>query len=223
MKSRIMAGMLSILIAQSVQAEMRTWTGSTGSQIKAELVGESGGKVVLRNEAGRELKVPRSYLSPADIAYLDSQIVPVLAIKPEIKVESIFKSGAGVVQVVQYKIEVRKVSSDPYQSPVQVSLYLIGAVGAEKTYVVLQRTQKEVRFTEADHNPRITGPDLSLGSQELQDKYDVEYVGHLIIASTSDGRIIKVESDNKTLEVNAGFISTFTPGDLFGSDMKLIE
>ena len=223
MKSRIIQWTLAVLIAQSVQAELRTWTGTTGSQIKAEFVKEAGGKVVLREESGRERKVPRSFLSSADIAFLDSLVVPVLGIKPDVKVESIFKSVAGVVQIVKYTIEVRKISSDPYSSSVNLSLYLIGTVGPEKTYVVLQRTEEKIRFTARDRNPHVTGPDLSLGSPELQEKYDIDYVGYLIVASTSRGQIIKVQSDNKILEANAGFISKFKAGDLFGDDMTRVE
>jgi hypothetical protein len=223
MKSRIITWMLAVLIAQSVQAELRTWTGNTGSQIKAEFIEEAGGRVVLRTEAGRELRVPRSYLSLADIEHLDSLNVPVLGIRPDVKVESEFKSGAGVVQVVKYEIEVRKVGSVPYKSPVNIVLYLIGTVSDDETYVVLQRTQEQVQFSTANRNPRITGPDLSLGSPELQKKYDVDYVGYLVIASTTSGRIIDVESDNIILKANAGFISKFKAGDLFGSDMKRLD
>jgi len=43
------------------------------------------------------------------------------------------------------------------------------------------------------------------------------------VVSTPGGRIIEVKSDNKMLAANAGFISKFKPGDIFGSDMKLIE
>jgi hypothetical protein len=223
MKSHIITWMLAGLIAQSVQAEIRTWTGNTGSQIQAELVKEAAGKVILRDETGKERKVPRSFLSPVDIEYLDSLIVPTLGINPDVKVESEFKSGAGVVQVVKYTIEIRKVSSDPYESPVNIELYLIGTIGDDTTYVVLHRTKEQVRFTAGTRNPKITGPDLSLGSPELQKKYDVDYVGYLIIASSAGGQIIEVQSDKKIIEANAGFISKFKAGDLFGSDMKPIE
>jgi hypothetical protein len=223
MKNRMIAWALTALLAQAVQAEMRTWTGNTGSQLTAEFVEETGGKVLLHDETGRELRVPRSYLSPADIEYLDSLVVPILGIHPDIKVESVFKPDSGVVQVVKYSIEVRKISSSPYESPVDVSLYLFGVIGDDKTYVVLQRTQEQIRFTAGNRNNLITGPDLSLGSPEIQKKYEVDYVGYLIVVSTPGGRIIEVKSDNKMLAANAGFISKFKPGDIFGPDMKPIE
>jgi hypothetical protein len=223
MKSRRIAAILAVLLGSSALAEFRTWTGTTGSQLKAELIKDSEGRVFLRDETGRERMVPRSYLSPADIEYLDNLVAPTLKMEPDIKVVSVFKSGAGVVQVVRYSIEVRKISSASYTAPIRIALHLVGTVGVEKTFVVLQRTDEPIRFTSAKRNVRISGPDLSLGSPELQKKYDVEYVGYLIIASTTDGRIIQVESDNKELKANAGFISKFKAGDLFGSDMKLID
>ena len=142
MKNRMITWALAALLAQAAQAEMRIWTGNTGSQLTAEFVAETAGKVVLRDETGRELKIPRSFLSPADIEYLDSRIVPVLGIQPDIKVESVFKPDSGVVQVVKYSIEIRKVSSPPYESPMNVALYLIGAIGDDKAHVVLQRTRR---------------------------------------------------------------------------------
>jgi hypothetical protein len=223
MKGQIAVWMLLGLMAQSAGAEFRNWTGSSGTQLKAELVEDAGGKVILRDESGRERKVPRSYLCPDDIEYLDSLIVPVLGINPDIKLVSEIHSAAGVVQVVKYTIEVRKISSAPYGSPVNISLYLIGSIGDDATYVVLQRTKEQIQFTAASRNPKITGPDLSLGSQSLQHKHDIDYVGYLIIASSSRGRIITVKSDQKILETHAGFISKFEAGDLFGSDMKPIQ
>jgi hypothetical protein len=207
----------------AASGEYRVWTGNTGSQLKAELVEETGGKVILRAENGRVLRVPRSYLVKEDVAYLDSLTLPVLGIRPDIEVESRYLSGAGVVQVVKHSIEIRKVSSLPYSQPVEITMFLVGTIGSEPTYVVLQRTQDKVAFTAVRRNPVITGPDLSLGTVELQKKYDVDYVGHLILATAPDGRIITIESDNKILEANAGFIARFQPGDLFGKDMQLLE
>jgi outer membrane protein assembly factor BamB len=59
------------VLAQAAPAECRTWTSRKGTQMKAALVRQSGRQVVLRNEAGKEFRVNRSALSPADIAYLD--------------------------------------------------------------------------------------------------------------------------------------------------------
>ena len=223
MKSRMPAAMLAVLLGGSTFAGLRTWTGTTGSQIKAELIKDSDGKVVLRDESGRNRTVPRSFLSPADIEYLDNLIAPTLKMESEIKVASVYKSAAGVVQVVRYSIEVRKISSATYTAPIRIALYLVGSIGKDKTYVVLQRTDEKIQFGGDSRNALITGPDLSLGSPELQKKYDVEYVGYLIIASIQNGQIIQVESDDKVLQANAGFISKFKAGDLFGADMKLLE
>lgn len=222
MKSRIVSTLLAVLLAGAARAELRTWTGTTGSQLQAELVKEADGKVVLRDETGRELKVPRSYLSKADIAYLDSHAVPVISIKPNVQVHSEYQIGHGVVQMVKYDIEIRKINSDPYAQPFEVVLYLVGNIG-ENNYVVLQRTVKQVRFTEANRNPHVSGPDLSLGSPELQKKYEVKYVGHLVVARTRAGRIIEVASDNPMLESNAGYLVKFGAGDIFGKDMKPID
>ncbi|MCF7817011.1 MAG: hypothetical protein K9M54_03925 [Kiritimatiellales bacterium] len=223
MKSHIVAWALVALLAQPALAETRIWTSNVGSQLKAELVKETGDKVVLRDETGRELRVSRSYLSPDDIEYLDSRILPVLGLKSDIKVESVVKTGLGVVQVVDYSIEVRQIGSEPYVSPVNVVLYLIGMVGDNKAYVVLQRTQEQVRFTAEQRNPKFSGPSLSLGSPEIRKRNGVEYLGYLITVSTPGGQIIEVKSDHELLEANAGFISKFNAGDLFGPDMMLIK
>ncbi len=222
MKRHIIAVLTVALLSGTARSEVRTWTGSSGSQLKAELIKETGGKVILRDETGRELKVQRSYLSRADIAYLDDQIVPVIGINPKIKVTSVFKTGVGVVQVVEHEIEVRQISSAVYSQPILVTLSLVGSVGG-KNYVVLQRTQEQVTFTAHNRKSHISGPDLSLGSPELQKKYDIKYIGYLIVATTHSGRVINVESDSDLLKSNAGFITEFKAGDLFDADMKLLD
>ena len=42
MKRRIAVIILAVFLGETALAELRTWTGSTGSQLKAELVKELG-------------------------------------------------------------------------------------------------------------------------------------------------------------------------------------
>jgi len=58
-------------VAQAAPGEYRTWTSRKGTRIKATLVRQSGGQVVLRNEAGKTFRVSGRALSAADTAYLD--------------------------------------------------------------------------------------------------------------------------------------------------------
>ena len=52
--------------------EIRTWTGTNGKTLQAELVRESGGQVTLRTRDGRIIQTKRSSLSRSDGGYLDS-------------------------------------------------------------------------------------------------------------------------------------------------------
>lgn len=214
---------LAVLLAFPAFSEVRVWTGTTGSQFKGELVSQSGGIVVLRDENGRELKVPRTYLSLEDIEYLELMALPIVVVEPEIRVHSEYRGGIGVVQAVRYSIEIRKVSSDPYLAPLSVSLCLVGTIGDKQTYTLLQKSEKEVRFAADSRNLKVSGPDLSLGSPELQNKYDVQYVGYLIVLAANDGRVLAIESDSSMLKDYAEAILGLNPGDLFGEDMKLLE
>lgn len=223
MKHRSIVTWLAVLLAGPVFSEYRTWTGTTGSQFKGELVSQSGGTIVLRDETGRELKVPRDYLSLGDIQYLDSVAVPIVVIEPDIRVHSEYRSGIGVMQMVRYSIALRKVSSDPYDAPISVSLCLVGTIGNKQTFTLLQKSKQELRFADGNRNLRVSGPDMSLGSPEIQKKFDVEYEGFLIVVAANDGRILAIDSDSAMLEANAEAIVNFKAGDLFGEDMTLLD
>ena len=63
-----------VLAADPVQAEMRTWTDSSGAyKVEAELVDENDGTVRLKRGDGRIVSLPLDRLSPADQAYVRNQ------------------------------------------------------------------------------------------------------------------------------------------------------
>jgi len=63
-----------VLAAGPVQAEMRTWTDSSGAyRVEAELVDENDGTVRLKRGDGRIVSLPLDRLSPADQAYVRNQ------------------------------------------------------------------------------------------------------------------------------------------------------
>lgn len=71
MQRLILAIFVVFLLSDSVQADLRTWTDSTGSfSVKAEFSGMSGSNVQLRREDGKIIKVPLARLSEADQAYV---------------------------------------------------------------------------------------------------------------------------------------------------------
>jgi len=72
MKNTTLA-MLSLCLALSAQAEIRTWKDATGThEIKAELVGVKAGKVTLKRENGTIITLPVASLSKEDQSLLGS-------------------------------------------------------------------------------------------------------------------------------------------------------
>ena len=72
MKNTTLA-MLSLCLALSAQAEIRTWKDATGThEIKAELVGVKAGKVTLKRENGTTISLPVASLSKEDQSLLGS-------------------------------------------------------------------------------------------------------------------------------------------------------
>ena len=56
-----------ILTVSNVIAEMRTWTAAeSGQTLVGELISESGKKVTLKSQSGKNIKVPIAGLSRAD-------------------------------------------------------------------------------------------------------------------------------------------------------------
>jgi uncharacterized protein with FMN-binding domain len=70
----VLFGWAVVLGARPADAEIRTWTDSTGGyKVEAELVDESGGTVRLKRSDGREISLPLERLSSADQAYIRKQ------------------------------------------------------------------------------------------------------------------------------------------------------
>jgi len=80
---------------QTVSAEIRTWTSSSGTTIEAELVRVEAGRAVLRSADGKEVAISLSKLSAEDQAFLQSStkatstatepVTPTAVLAPETK------------------------------------------------------------------------------------------------------------------------------------------
>ena len=73
MKTPFLVGLVPLIlcVAASLQAEVRTWTDSTGKhKTRAELISVKDGKVALRKENGKTVTLKLERLSDADQKYL---------------------------------------------------------------------------------------------------------------------------------------------------------
>ena len=68
------------LISSALRAEVRTFTSSSGTSIRGELVGIKGDSVAIKKEDGQTLVVKASAFSPADVAWLQTQGLPLEAV-----------------------------------------------------------------------------------------------------------------------------------------------
>ena len=68
------------LISSALRAEVRTFTSTTGTSIRGELAGIKGDTVAIKKEDGRTITVKASAFSPADVAWLQTQGLPLEAV-----------------------------------------------------------------------------------------------------------------------------------------------
>ena len=76
---------LILLLAYSfanpvLHAEVRTFTSTAGTSIRGELAGIKGDSVAIKKEDGRTITVKASAFSPADVAWLQTQGLPLEAV-----------------------------------------------------------------------------------------------------------------------------------------------
>jgi len=220
----IALGLLVVLTSQQVAAEVRTWTGSNGSRLEADFVKEVAGKVVLRSTAGKELRVPRSYLAKEDIEYLDLNTPPRAAIVSTVKVSEVELEDDLSADVVKSKISIRKTSSPPYSLPVTATLFLIGVVGCNENYVVLERCKSDLRFTSENRNqPNLEVPAFRLYDINFEGVIGIEYEGYLVVVTDPNGIVLAVESNRTAIEKNGIKLLQCKVGDQFDRNIEMVQ
>jgi hypothetical protein len=177
-------------------AGYRIWTDTQDNVVEAEFVCLSGGKVVLKNRAGKEFKMVPELLSSEDQAYIEARIPPELDVDVT-KSTGNTKKGSITTDYVSCTATIRKVDTRPYSGELTAQLLIIAKDERKGDFVVVEREQRIFIFNKTKNNTievvskKVSFRRASNGGQS--------YEGYLVTVQDRHGKIIAIKSNRATL------------------------
>ncbi len=203
--------------------EYRMWTDKKGNSIEAELVCESGGKVVIRDRQGKLRKLAPEKLSAADQKYLRTAFPP--------KTEIVFskkqdrtkdKDGSEWAWVdMECEITIKKKNRMPYDGTLTAILLVVGRDDRQSDYILLDRQEATFDFIKAK-SFLLKGNHFRM--REYGNYYHdrgTEYVGYLAVVLDKDGNVIDVKSSRKEFAEKCKMMLEIKKGTHFNKDMRI--
>lgn len=233
MGTRIVVIFVWILIlfrADSVCAEMRTWTNVSGDTLQAEYVREAAGVVILRLEDGTEIKKDYRDLSEADQQFVQLQNPPRLDIDVSVKDETRTVGTFGgwrntyqlIYEILHPSVTIKKNALDDYVSQLTLELAIVGQVLETDRYILLDHMTQTFQFEQLDEFSVESVP-IDLYRTRGSVKTGIEYYGYIAVVRDSVGETIAMKSNYSDLQRHADTILTAEPQDEFTRKFKRVK
>ena len=193
--------------------EIRAWTTAKGRTLNAEFQTIIGGKVVLKNEKGKQIKMPFDQLSAEDQRYIEFATPPKFLINFSKSSSSIprptpspYESNPRPLQLVDFTFGTRlkQQSTKPYPHELMIEYFVFGEEVDGDNYVLLDRQQST--FTPTKENRGIhefySEKPIRIQTTAIRSSSPMrgtKYGGFLITITDEQGRIIQYKSSNKWL------------------------
>lgn len=133
------------------------------------------------------------------------------------------KEGEAKVEQVQVRVKVRKASSQPWEDPVNVELYVIGKGVHKEAYGIIDVIKKDFTFTrENDNTFEFTSPTYSIGRTSGNINVGGVYETYLVVISDKDGNMVDTRSGRAIKEEGINFIRELGPKTLFDKEGNVI-
>jgi len=205
---------------------IRTWTFLDGRTVKAEFVTLIGGKVALKNAAGKIRKMPFEQLSREDQTYVELARPPVFNINfvKDLKHKS-FHGGFYDIwhrrpeEWGHYGVSFKQTSVGEYNHDLHVEIFVVGKQFSRSNakYLLLdhQKTtfnpaQEEQRFYEFRSPRRV---ELLHYVDWFGAPRGEEYAGYLVLITDKRGKVIAVESSTNWLYENMERLKSLSVGN----------
>jgi len=214
-----------VLCLNSVHAEMRTWTSTSGKTFEGEFVVIMGDKVVIKTPKGKQIKVPLSKFSQQDRLFME------LENPPEFEIEGGGKSsqhiwpqkkktyGAGALPgALDYTFyaKIKQISSGVYNQELHVELIAVGTEIDGNNYIFLDRA--EGTFIPSEYKNKTfrleTQRKVRLYNYVFYEdgKRGQKYNGYIITITDVRGEIIAFKSSYKWARQSLESIRTLHSG-----------
>ena len=205
-------------VTEAAEEKMRTWCLADGRTLEAEFVNVFGGKLVLKNAAGKTCKVPMRKLSAEDREYAELAHPPTLDINflntfTTVRFEGGFYDVTAWARPPEqrghYGFQIKQTSPGEYNHKLHVEMFVVGQ----------QRSRSNARYILLDHQETDFNPakepqrfyEFRSGREVVLQNYSIEYygtdhgekyIGHLIVVTDERGEVVAVESSKKWLLEN---------------------
>jgi hypothetical protein len=193
-KSFILLSMIAICAV--VYAEPRIWTLKSGKTLEAELVSMMGGKVSLKTNRGKLIKVPESEMSLEDITFIELYNPPNLELgASRTTKQRVFPDSFGELPSAVYNdvtAVVKQKSTRPYKHPLTIEFFVVGEEKSGDKYILLDYKKEEFRLEEGSKSvfklpsKTIELTEYTMNGQLLGQLYE----GYMIVISDSRGEVI---------------------------------
>jgi hypothetical protein len=205
----------------------RMWTGLNGKSFEAEYLSTISGTAVLRNNKGKQLKVPLNKLSPEDCEYIELSQPPALDIdfiKSSDSALSRYKLspkelewGTPPPRVNDYTFgaRIRQTDSRDYKHELSIEYYAVGQqMLDDRKYILLDRQMDSfVPTKENKRSHRFVGESIELVQYDLSGQArGRKYSEYLVLVTDKRGEIVEYSSSAKWLFENLENLRTVPVG-----------
>jgi len=218
----------SVLWAGVSCAESRIWTSKKGDAIEAEYVKMFAGKVVLKTNDGKMLKVPVDGLCAADREYLAATVPPKIEISVDVDVgrESEY-SGYDYdrkSESIKCSAVLKKTNKEPCSRKFTAHIYVFARKERGDTRWLVSRVKESVSF--ADRKvAQFTTPvaRVQYTKSGYSGSHGFRYEGYLVVVVDDAGQIVAMKSNQGKYEKSWSKIKDASKGAQFDRSFDLMD
>jgi len=198
------------VFAESVEKEMRTWSGKDGNTLEAKFVAVIGNKAVLADSRGSQRRIPLSQLSDKDQLYIELTQPPKFNIDFSKKSNQRFFQESTILPGAHwlprhsdyvFSARLKQTSAGQYNHELKVEFFAIGEEIEADNYILFDR--QESRFTPTKENRRsltFAGRTVPLRENVIfTERRGQKYGGYLVVVTDERGMIVDYGSSHKWL------------------------
>jgi len=195
MKKHCLVGLIVLLLAGSVFAEMRIWRDQAGRQYEGTFSKMIGKDVMVVSPSGKKHYLPYSNLSEGDTDYLSDIIVPETEVRflttKKAKVRSKNALADDFVSIVTGVAQVRLNAKHPNDT-MRAEAYMVGKDRVTGKYKLLSKGSSALKFTEENEYQdafQLVGESRYFGDYNREVR-GVEYCGYVVFVLNRKNEIV---------------------------------
>ncbi|VGO14284.1 hypothetical protein PDESU_02843 [Pontiella desulfatans] len=196
--------LIGLLLACSAAfAEPRVWTLKNGKTLEAEFVSMIGGKVSLKTDRGKVIKVPEEDMSAEDITYIELSSPPDLDLSASRTTKQrVFADSLSELPSAMYNdftAVVKQKSTRPYNHELTLEFFVVGEEKAGDKFILLDYKKENFRLSDGSRSVfELPSKTIELIEFEMNGQLRGElYEGYMLVVTDSRGEVIAHRAKNE--------------------------